>query len=417
MYLACRLRLVTTLSATLEFYDFTLLIFLASAISNNFFPSASSMGNIMPVLIVFFAGYIARFVGGFIYSHFGDRYGRKPYYMNSMVLMSLSTLGIALLPGFDTLGDLAPILLFCLRVLQGASLGGEIPGSVVYASEFSQNNRRGLVTGLIIFGVTFGNILASGVVWLIHQQFGEAAVNDWAWRLPFAAGSMIGLLSLWLRYKLTETPVFESLQQKPKTVVPIITLIKHYRLQLAQGVSLAAVPAVTVSVLFFMPRYLKEYAPQPFSWASISFFLFSALAISCFIFAVISDWTGRIPMIRLGAVLMTLVAPISIYFFSQGSIPTALAFIPLVISLAMVNGVYEASMVELFPTDARFSGVAFSHNLAFCLFGGATPLALEWLCSHGWLLAPGILPAVASFILLALSFNWRDRYQDQLAEV
>ena len=210
MNLAFRLRLVTTLSATLEFYDFTLLIFLAGPIASNFFPSASRMGDVMPVLIVFFAGYIARFAGGCIYSHLGDTHGRKPYYMNSMILMSLSTLAIALLPTYETWGLLSPILLFFFRILQGASLGGEVPGSVVYAAEFSGNSRRGLATGLIVLSLTFGNILASGSVWLLNWQFSETSVNQWAWRIPFIAGSVIGLISLWLRYALSETPLFES---------------------------------------------------------------------------------------------------------------------------------------------------------------------------------------------------------------
>ncbi|MGB0361060.1 MAG: MFS transporter, partial [Endozoicomonas sp.] len=203
----------------------------------------------------------------------------------------------------------------------------------------------------------------------------------------------------------------------PNKKTPIITLLNYYRLQLVQGVFLAAVPATSISVLFYMPRYLTEYVTNNSSWAANSLFLFLFLAICCFIFAIISDRAGRIPLIRTGALMMVLLTPVSVYYFVQNMLPFSLTFLPLLISLGMINGVYEVSMVELFPTEARYSGVAFSHNLAFCLFGGATPMLLEWLCSHGWLLAPGILPAIASLILLALSFKWQDHYQDPLSEV
>ena len=258
MNLTLRLRVVTTLSATLEFYDFTLLIFLASTISLNFFPAASGIGNIMPVLMIFFAGYLARFIGGLIYSHGGDKHGRKPYYMNSMILMSLSTLGIALIPGHDTIGNMAPLLLLFFRLLQGASLGGEVPGSVVYASEYSRENKRGLVTGLIVSGLTFGNILASGAVWFIHAWFGEQAVNEWAWRIPFALGSVIGLISLWLRHSLAETPVFESFDHSRRETIPVISLMKGYRSQL-----LSCLLVTNPILVYPFPRQTKIMIPLP----------------------------------------------------------------------------------------------------------------------------------------------------------
>ncbi len=417
MNLTLRLRVVTTLSATLEFYDFTLLIFLANAISLNFFPAASGIDNVMPVLVVFFAGYLARFLGGLIYSHGADKHGRKPYYMNSMVLMSFSTLGIALIPRHDLIGNLAPALLLLFRILQGASLGGEVPGSVVYASEFSKENKRGLVTGLIVSGLTFGNILAIGAVWLIHIWFGEQNVNAWAWRIPFAAGSLIGLISLWLRYSLAETPVFESSSHLKRASIPIVSLIKDHRLQLVRGVSLAAAPAVTVSVLFFMPRFQQEYLSQTPSWFMGSFIFFSTLATLSFVFAALSDRIGRLPLIRYSTIIIITLVPISIYLLLHGVLPVILALLPLLIAQGMINGVYEASMVELFPTEARYSGVAFCHNLAFCIFGGATPMLLEWLCKHGWLLSPGLWPAVVCFVLMILSFQWKDRYQEKLSDI
>ncbi|WP_257294142.1 MFS transporter [Endozoicomonas sp. YOMI1] len=414
MNLTLRLTVVTSFCVTLEFYNFTLLIFLANAISLNFFPTPFGIGNIMPVFMVFFAGYLARFIVGLIYSHGGDQPGRKPYYIHSTVLMSLSTLGIALIPGHDIIGNIAPLLLLCCRLIQGVSFVGEVPGFAVFASGYSRKNSRGRVTGLIVSSLTFSNILASGAVWFIHSWFGEQAVNTWAWRIPFVLGAVIGLISLWLRYSLAETPVFESPGHAKRKTLPVTSLMKDYRSQMLRGVSLAAAPAVTTSVLLFMPRFQQQYLHQPTSRFMGSFVFFTILATLSFIFAILSDRVGRLPLIRYGSIMIIATVPASTFFLLNGIINPVMALLPLLIAQGMINGAYESSMVKLFPAGARYTAVAFCHNLAFCIFGGATPMLLEWLCNNGWLLSPGLWPAIASFVLMGLSLHWKDRYQDKL---
>lgn len=418
MELSFRIRLITTLSATLEFYDFTLFIFLAPAIAYHFFPASSGFGSIMPVLILFFSGYLARFIGGLFYGHGGDTRGRKPYYMNSMIIMSLSTLGIALVPGSDLLGSIAPLLLLVLRILQGLSLGGEVPGSLVYAAEYSRKGKRALATCLIVSGLMLGNVLASAVVSLIYYLFGEPAVNEWAWRIPFACGSALGIISLWLRYALDETPVYHSLSSLKKQSAPCLHLLKFCRFSLLKGVSLASVPAVAVSTLFYIPRFQIEYLKiSDISIFSLSFIIFSLIAALGLVFSICSDKIGRLPFIRCSALTMILLVPGATYLLVNGYLSLAWSLTPLILSLSMINGVYEASMIELFSTENRYSGVALCHNLAYCLFGGATPMLLEWLCSHGWLIAPGIWPALTTCLLMLLAFRWKDNYQKELKNI
>ncbi|MGY0215798.1 MFS transporter [Endozoicomonadaceae bacterium StTr2] len=413
--------MITSLSSTLEFFDFTLLIFLAPVMARNFFPDQSGLDRIMPVLMLFFAGSLARFAGGFLFSHLGDRFGRKRYYQYSIILMSLSTLGIALLPTHATLGSLAPCLLFILRLLQGISLGGEIPGAVVFAAEHSPVRKRGVATGLIVSGVTLGNVFASIFVMGLFSCFGEAAVYDWAWRLAFLAGAVLGLVAYWLRQSLTETLAYKTLQlQQKQQQWPARALIRQHGKALWRGTFLAAVPAVFISVFLFFPYYQQHYLNHSlntsFSITSIGFLLVAVLSVPA---AMISDLCGRLTLINTCALLLT-PASLSCFYLlnnsgSEFSIWLSLIFIAIAMSLAI--GIYEAAMVELFPTEARYSGVAFCHNLAFSLFGGITPLLLNWLCNMGIMLAPGIILSTFAINLLFLTYKWKDRYRLSLRKL
>lgn len=409
---AVKIRCITTLSATLEFFDFTLLIFFSGVIAKVFFPEGSAFSGVMPVLILFFAGYLARFAGGVLYSHFGDRYGRKSPYVYSVLLMSLSTPCIALLPGAAEWGFYSPVCLLLLRIAQGLSLGGEIPGAVVFAAEHSRTHHRGQVTGLVISGVTFGNVMATAVVTALYHFLSESQMVEWGWRVAFMMGGVLGLISLWMRLSLEETPVYRASVSSSQTAIPLVHLLRFHRLSLLRGFLVAALPAVTVSILLFMPRYQQFYLELPTEQVfAISFKGFLLLTLATLVMAVVSDRTGRMPLVRLGCALML---PILLTFSAISQYPFW-ALLPLFISCSMVMGVYEASMVELFPTRTRYSGVAFCHNLAFAVVGGSTPMLLEWLCSRGWILAPACLLVFYAVSLFISSLGWKDRYQDSLS--
>ena len=337
---AVKIRCITTLSATLEFYDFTLLIFLSGVIARVFFPEGSAMSGVMPVLILFFAGYLARFAGGLMYSHFGDRYGRKSPYIYSVLLMSLATLCIAVLPGADEWGVFAPLSLLLLRVIQGLSLGGEIPGAVVFAAEHTRPGRRGQVTGLVISGVTFGNVLATATVTALYHHLSDDQVIEWGWRVAFMTGGILGLISLWLRLSLEETPVFRESVSGRHPMVPVVHLLRSYRVSMVRGCLVAIFPAITTSILLFMPRYQLQYQNiAPEQVFSISFWGFLGLTVVTLFMAALTDKTGRIPMIRLGCCLALLI----VLTFDSIGISPFWALMPLFISCSMVMGAYEAS--------------------------------------------------------------------------
>ncbi|KEQ11335.1 hypothetical protein GZ77_25985 [Endozoicomonas montiporae] len=413
-----KIRLITTVSASLEFFDFTLLIFLAPVIAHHFFPAESGIHGIMPVLMVFFAGYLARFVGGVLFGHFGDVIGRKQFYMYSITLMSLSTLAIGLLPSFAVWGALAPWSLLLLRIFQGISLGGEVPGSVIFASEYADTRKRAVATGLVVFGVTFGNVLASGMVSALYSVLGEQTVYEWGWRLAFIIGSLLGFISLWLRRSLNETPVYQKMSRQKHSNLPLSTLSAHHKLPVVQGFLLSAIPAVGISTLLFMPRFQKAYLQGTDLGGSFNTMIaFLLLATIALLTALVIDKKSRIPLIKAGSLLLIITVPLSFYVLIYFHIPLMLALLPLILSVGMIMGIYEVCLVELFPTEVRFSGISICHNLAFSLFGGVTPLLLEWASSHGWVMTIGLLPMLFGIALLAVSPGWKDHYHTSLLEI
>ncbi|MGB1272213.1 MAG: hypothetical protein ACPG5T_09070, partial [Endozoicomonas sp.] len=223
---------------------------------------------------------------------------------------------------------------------------------------------------------------------------------------------------LWLRRSLEETPVYKSMNRERKQTWPSLHLLKKNGINLTRGVILSGVPAVAISVLFFMPRYEQHYLGlNQTTVLSMSFIAFLLLASISLAMAILSDRIGRLPLIWSGAFIMLFAVPASLFFLSRGALSPFMAILPLLISAGMIMGIYEASMVELFSTETRYTGVAFCHNLAFSFFGGITPMMLEWLCSKGYLLAPGIWPATLSMLLILLAIRWEDRYELQLDSI
>ncbi|HQY55780.1 MAG TPA: MFS transporter, partial [Dokdonella sp.] len=214
-----RTLMLAALGGALEFYDFIIFVFFTAVIAELFFPpdmpewlrQAQTFG-------IFAAGYLARPLGGIIMAHFGDRAGRKRMFMLSVLLMALPTLLMGLLPTHASIGIAAPLLLLLLRVLQGAAVGGEVPGAWVFVSEHVPPSRIGLACGTLTAGLTFGILLGSLVATAVNSTWTPDEVLDWAWRMPFILGGLFGMLAVWLRRYLDETPVFEEMRRRRELV-------------------------------------------------------------------------------------------------------------------------------------------------------------------------------------------------------
>ncbi len=213
---------LATLGGVLEFYDFIIFVFFANTIGNLFFPPGiPDWVRQFQTFGIFAAGYLARPLGGVVMAHAGDLHGRKKIFTLSVFLMALPTLGIGLLPTYGSLGAWAPILLLLLRILQGAVVGGEVPGAWVFVTEHVPPSRVGLACGILTSGLTVGILLGSLVATGLNMLMPPEQVTAYGWRIPFLLGGAFGLMSMYLRYLLTETPVFEELR-KPAIVVVIL---------------------------------------------------------------------------------------------------------------------------------------------------------------------------------------------------
>ncbi len=206
---------LAALGGALEFYDFIIFVFFAAVVGELFFPAdIPEWLRQVQTFGIFAAGYLARPLGGIIMAHFGDLVGRKKMFTLSILLMAVPTLAIGLLPTYASMGILAPLLLLLMRVLQGAAIGGEVPGAWVFVAEHVPARRIGIACGTLTAGLTVGILLGSVVATIVNTSMTQQAVHDWGWRIPFLLGGAFGLVAMYLRRWLQETPIFLEMQQR-----------------------------------------------------------------------------------------------------------------------------------------------------------------------------------------------------------
>lgn len=206
---------LAALGGALEFYDFIIFVFFAAVVGELFFPAdIPEWLRQVQTFGIFAAGYLARPLGGIIMAHFGDLVGRKKMFTLSILLMAVPTLAIGLLPTYSSVGIVAPLLLLLMRILQGAAIGGEVPGAWVFVAEHVPEKRIGIACGTLTAGLTVGILLGSVVATLINTSLTPQGIHDGGWRIPFLLGGVFGLVAMYLRRWLQETPIFLEMQQR-----------------------------------------------------------------------------------------------------------------------------------------------------------------------------------------------------------
>ena len=395
-----QLLLITCVGAVLEFFDFAILFLFADVLTRVFIPGEE--GSRLWIFAIFALGYLTRPLGGLLFSHFGDRIGRKRLFRLSILLMSLATLGIGLLPGYALVGGLAPALLVLFRVIQGLSVGGELPGSIIYAAEQVPPNQRGLVTASIITSATLGHVLAGAAAMLIAATLTEAEIQQWGWRLPFFAGGALGVAGYVARRHIAETPLFMAIVERGEIAkVPFLALWRHNRRNLLIAIGLVSIAGTVSAFCLFLPSMIAQHLH--YSHLSAYGFTTTAmllLAAGSFCAGVVSDRIGRRRVILTGCAVLLLCLVPAIHCLLDGRFWVLLMLT--VLPAALINGCYQAAITELFDTPVRYSGLAISHNLGISLFGGASPYVMELLCGQGFLQAPVLLLGLAA-VLAGLS--------------
>lgn len=374
---------LASLGGALEFYDFIIYVFFAVAVGHVFFP-ASMPDWLRDVQTwgIFAAGYLARPLGGIVMAHFGDLVGRKRMFTLSVFLMAVPTLLIGLMPTYETIGYAAPLLLVVMRTLQGAAIGGEAPGAWVFVSEHVPDRHIGLACGLLTGGLTGGILLGSLMAITINGVFPPDDVLAYGWRIPFIVGGVFGLVAMYLRRWLEETPVFEEMQRLKATAdeLPLkLVLRRHGRGVVVSMLATWMLTAGIVVLILMTPNLMQKLHGIPATdtlLANVAATL--TLTISAVAIGALMDRFGVRVVTFIGG--LSLIGAAYALYIGPAADPTLLLPIYAVAGFCVgVIGVVPVVMVRAFPPAVRFTGLSFSYNVAYAISGGLTPLAVSSL--------------------------------------
>ncbi|MGD1895108.1 MAG: MFS transporter [Cyclobacteriaceae bacterium] len=396
----------------LEWYDFAIYGFFAPILGRLFFPSDDPTTSLIASFGAFAAGFLMRPIGGAVFGHIGDRYGRKKALNISVLMMAIPTFLIGIMPTHAQIGFAAAIILVLLRMLQGLSVGGEYTSSIVYLAESTPNGKRGLYTSTSIVGGTGGILLGSFFGSIITDMLTEAELQAWGWRIPFLLGILVAGVGFLLRRHMPET-----IDEGGKVENPLLVMRNSWQQVISVG-GLNLLAAITFYALFvFSVTWLVDYVHEPRTVAlrlnSIGLVIF---LIALPIFASLSDRVGRKPVIVGGALAIILFAYPLFWLMHHHS---ELMIIAGGAGMALLAAAYMASipvtLTEMFPSNIRVSAVSVGYNLAYAIFGGTIPMVAVWLIEkqHDDLAFVWYIIGAAVISLgIALSISYKNHQED-----
>jgi len=375
----------SSVGTLIEWYDFYLYGVLALFFSKHFFsPSLNETTAFILSLFVFWTGFLVRPFGAIVFGHLGDLIGRKFTFMLTLGLMGASTFVVGLLPGYDVIGALAPILLVAMRVLQGLALGGEYGGAATYIAEHSPDGRRGFYTSWIQTTATMGIVLALLVILVCRAGFGDAVFADWGWRVPFLISAILVVMSIYIRLKLEESPLYARLKEQGKAsnnpALESFGSGRNWGLMLIALFGATAPEGVVwytgqFYALFYMSAVLK------IPYVTVYVIMMIALTVGApffIVFGSLSDRIGRRNIMTTGFALAVISYwPVFTWLGTYKDNPVVLTILVfyMVILVTMVYGPIAAFLVELFPARIRYTSMSLPYHVGNGVFGGLVPAA------------------------------------------
>lgn len=378
----------------LEWYDFVVYGFFASVLAQAFFPSRDETASLLLALATFGAGFCTRPLGGLFFGFYADRKGRKAALQLIMFVMTVAIAVIAFAPTYATIGLFAPMLIVIGRLLQGFATGGEFASSTAFLIEVAPAGRRGVYGSLQMVGQGLSILLGTLAGMLVAGVFSAEALHDWAWRLPFFAGLLIGPVGLYVRRHLDETPAFKASPQEEGAARAFLDLVRRRGDRLLA--CFAATIGATISfyvILVYMPTYGKTEMglslAQSFVAQAPGLLLLIVLTP---LIGALSDAIGRRPLLLASyGMLLLCVYPLFIWLQAERTLlALTVAQTAFCVILSGLFGALSTALAEQFPTHVRTVGLAIAYNVAVMIFGGFAPFIVAWLIDY---LATPIAPA------------------------
>lgn len=403
-----------TIGNLTEWYNFLLYGYLASVISQLFFPTENKLISLTLTFTVFALSFFARPFGGILFGWIGDTYGRQRALVLSLAMMAIPTFLIGCLPTYQTIGIASPILLCVLRILQGLSAGGEHTGSAIYVAEYAPAARRTLWVSTVPTSAILGILISSTAALVIVNYFPPEQLLSWGWRTGYWLGTLLCVVSLLLRITLPETPSFEKTKQEPKNhSSPIASLLKDANAvkNLVYVFCLASCWGVFYQILFiWMPTYLTRILHFSHSLAlqinSAYMVLFACLAL---FMGFCADYLNR-KLLLVSACMAMLLLPYPLFSMLASGVMwqvyAAMGIFTLMFSVFIPTAFI--TMVEAFKPQIRYTGLSLGFNIGIAVFGGTCPLIATWLIEvSGSNIAPAfyMMGAAAVALLMTLKLD------------
>ncbi len=389
----------------MEWYDFAVYGYFARTIGNLYFPTDSQTASLLAAFGVFAVGFLMRPVGAILFGFIGDRVGRGPSLLWSVVVMAVPTFAIGLLPTYEDIGVAASLLMLICRILQGLAVGGEYTGSAVFLAETALPNRRGLTAAWAPFGAVAGILLGSAVGAAIMNALQLEEVVAWAWRVPFLFGVVVGVVGFLIRRRLP----FD--QPAAKKGFPLAHALRDHPIELLQVVGISLVNAIGFYTIFvYIVTWLRLFANVKASVAleinSFSMAIMLAVILGA---ARVSDSIGRKPVLAAAAIGLALFSWPLMALMQSGNVFSVflgqLGFAILIGSYAAVNPI---AMCEIFPRAVRCSAVSTAYNITLGALGGTAPMLATWFIAQtGYPLAPALYVTLAAALSAVAALSIR----------
>ncbi len=372
-----KLVLATVIGNVMEWYDFALYGYFATVLGGLFFPSSEPSFSLLLTFSTFAVGIFARFFGSIWFGYFGDRYGRRVSLLLSVLLISLSTVSMGLLPTYATIGIWAPILLIVCRLIQGLAVSGELTTAGIYLIESSRHSRQGFHGSVVMCSTYIGLLLGALACTLVMSIFNTHDIEAFAWRIPFLCSLFLGTIALFLRLKSQDSPVFKSLlRQNEQSSKPVLVVFKSFLPRLLLIAAMSSILAVAIYLLIgYFPSYFMLYLGMTSAQAMMIIMCgLLSLTVLVPLLGFMSDRVGYYKLYGIGCLLFI----VFVYGFlnrlhDSGLYQVLLSTMLLTIPLAFIAASIMPIIINLFPGYVRCTGVAIGYGSGMAVFGGTAP--------------------------------------------